>query len=908
MEKTDPIIRTKLHQPFTSQKLVNRPRLQTRIVEGISSNPLTLVIAPAGFGKTTLIAASLADCQIRSAWLSLDRGDNQVSQFLAYLIAALQIVDNRIGVEAAQLIAGMHQAATETILINLINDLETFHQDIVLVLDDFQYISNQEILSGVAFLIDHCPHSFHLLIGTRSDPLLPLSRLRARGQMVELRAADLRFTGEEAIEFLNDVMHLNLEPGAAAILEERTEGWVAGLQMAALSMRDRKDVNGFIQGFSGTNRYILDFLLEEIKANQPPEIQRFLLYTSILDRLTAPLCAALLADDGQTGSAQNDEWSHSGMPLLVHCTSALSYLERENLFLISLDDDRLWFRYHHLFADLLRARLQQNHPEMISALHLRASAWLEKNGFITEAMQHLFVIQEYERAADLVEQYGPAHFANDDSSIFQMADNLPVETLISRPKIGLYQAWFLILQGKIKKALPLLNALAQHLDEHNNEPNQAWMQTIVASAQAFLTPPVSNSDLSTLPEVRLLDEIPTEEPILRNAADFLYGMALGRRGALDRAEEVAIRCIQREKLLQGKSVPTLAPFLTRIYLMQGRLHASAAMCHEYLDSIKNSGVRFVYTSGSMKIDLGEVMYEWNFLEEAERNIREGLRDNEVWQNIMTDCFGLTVLVRVLLAKGDYSAALMTVEKFEKVLESHSRPREFEEDFRTLRVRIQLAGGDLAGPSHWAEQVQQSEDFMLHKERYALTLARIYLANARYENVVDLLSRMNLEMVAGSQISRQLECSLLLASAYSGLDRLPEALNLLKSCLDIAESEGHIQAFLNIGQPSRNLLAAYLRSDACDHGLFAQKVMGAFPSPGESGASSSSSTGLSEPLSERELEVLHLMALGHTNEEIAKQLIVARGTIKAHAASIYRKLDVANRTEAVSRARQMGLLP
>ena len=297
MEKANTLIRTKLHQPFTSQKLVSRPRLQTRIAEGLSLNPLTLVIAPAGFGKTTLVAASVADCAKQVAWLSIERDDNQVGRFLAYLIAALQSADKRIGNEAAQIIAGMHQVVTETVLTSLINDIDTLNEEIVLVLDDFQFISNQEVLSAVAFLLDHCPLAFHLLIATRSDPLLPLSRLRARGQLVELRAADLRFSEDEAIQFLNDVMGLHLDQRAVAILEERTEGWVAGLQMAALSMRDRDDVHGFIAGFSGTNRHILDFLLEEIMACQSPEMQHFLLYTSILDRLTAPLCDAVLADD-----------------------------------------------------------------------------------------------------------------------------------------------------------------------------------------------------------------------------------------------------------------------------------------------------------------------------------------------------------------------------------------------------------------------------------------------------------------------------------------------------------------------------------------------------------------------------------------------------------------------------------
>ncbi len=462
MQKTDPLIRTKLRLPFTRPGLVSRPRLQEQIAQGLRG-PLTLITAPAGFGKTTLVASCVAGCGMPVAWLSLDKNDNQAGRFLNYLIAALQEADNRIGSEAAQLMAGIQQAPPEAVLTSLINDLDAASREMVLVLDDYQFISSQACMTEVAFLLEHCPNTFHLVIATRSDPPLPLARLRARGQMVELRAADLRFTEPEAAQFLNDVMGLHLDAGSVAVLEERTEGWIAGLQMAALSMRDRKDVHGFIEGFSGTNRYILDYLLEEVLASQPPEIQHFLLYTSILERLTAPLCDALLANDERPEPGDEDGEPHSGSPSLRQSASVLEYLERENLFLVSLDDERIWFRYHHLFADLLRARLQQAQPDLVPLLHIRASAWLEQNGFISEAIQHLFAAHEIDRAADLIERYGPARWAESDPSVVQMADSLPPEMLIARPKIGLYQAWLLIIQGRIEKALPLLNDMARQL-------------------------------------------------------------------------------------------------------------------------------------------------------------------------------------------------------------------------------------------------------------------------------------------------------------------------------------------------------------------------------------------------------------------------------------------------------------
>jgi LuxR family transcriptional regulator, maltose regulon positive regulatory protein len=892
MQKADPLIRTKLHLPSIRPGLVSRPRLTERIAQGLCG-PLTLITAPAGFGKTTLVASGVTGCGMPIAWLSLDKEDNRAGRFLNYLVAALQEAGHTIGSEAGQLLAASQQASPEAVLTSLVNDLEAAGREVVLVLDDYQFISSQAVHDEVAFLIEHCPKTFHLVIATRSDPPLPLARLRARGRTVELRAHELSFTEPEAAQFLNDVMGLGLDAGSVAALEERTEGWIAGLQMAALSIRDRKDIPGFIVGFSGTNRYILDYLLEEVLASQSPEIQHFLLYTSILERLTAPLCdAVLVSDEGfQNQSA-----------------SILEYLERANLFLVPLDDEWIWFRYHHLFADLLRARPHQAQPDLVPLLHLRASAWLEQKGHIAEAIHHLLSAHEVDRAADLIERCGPARVAVSDPSVLQMAEGLPRETILARPIIGLYQAWFLILHSHIARALPLLNDLSRQLAGADPQSGRQWMQTFIASALAFLAPPASTPDIHPLPDVRLLDEIPAEEPLLRNAADFLYGMALARRGDMDRAVEVSVKCIQREKLQHGTpAIPTLAPFLSRIYLMQGRLHAAASLCHELLDPINERDIRFVYTAGSMKIDLGEVLCEWNRLGEAEQYIRDGLQANETWRNIMTDGFGLVALTRVLLAKGDYAGAMQAAVKLETRLLEHAQPREFDEDLRTLRIRVQLASGDLRNPSDWADQIMLREDFELHRAQYLLTLARIRLAHGRCAEVENLLVGTAPPLAAGSLITRQLEAKLLLAAAVAGQQRLREALAWVESSLALAEPERYIRIFLDVGEPARELLAAYLRSAAPGHKVFAQKILDAFSLTRHASSPSPQPTGLIEPLSGRELEVLQLIALGRTNQEIAGQLIVAPGTVKAHTASIYRKLDVANRTEAVARARQLGIL-
>lgn len=908
MAKDDRLIKSKLRLPFIRPNLVLRPQLQARIEEGIRS-PLTLITAPAGFGKTTLVASCIVGCGMPFAWLSLDQDDNQAERFLTYLNAALQAVDDRIGYEAAQLIAGIQQAIPEVILTNVINDLDSIDKEIILVLDDYHLIRSQAVHEQVTFLLEHQPASFHLVIVTRSDPPLPLARLRGHGQVVELRAADLRFTEPEAAQFLNDMMSLNLDARSIAVLEQRTEGWIAGLQMAALSMHDREDILGFIEGFSGTNRFILEFLLEEVLANQPPEIQHFLLNTSILERLTAPLCDALVDYVDKSEPGDDEGIPHLGLLASYQSASALHHLERENLFLVSLDDERNWYRYHHLFSDLLRARLLQTQPELIPSLHRRASAWLEQNGFYSEAIQHLFAAHDNNRAADLIERYGPVRWTENDPSIIQLAESLPPEMLISRPKIGLLQAWFQIIKGNIVKALPLLNALADKFANINPDSEQPWIQTIIGLALAFLNRPVNIQGFDPLPDYQKLDEIPSQELILHDAADILFGMTLGRMGELDMAVEVSVKQIQRERLLRKTLViPTLAPFLARIYLVQGRLHTAAIFCHEHLDLIKEKGIRFIFSASHMNIVLGEALYEWNCLKEAEEQIREGLRANKPWADILAEGFGLTALARILAAKKDFTGAMETVEKFETKMQVPLRAVEFEEDFHTLRIRLQLACGDLQSASKWANQVQNSEDFHLHPERYQFTLARIYLAQGNYTQVEKIIPSVDLKESAGNLVTRQLEFSLLRAAAIAAQQRLPEAYKLLESCLAQAEPEGYIRIFLGIGGPIRELLSSYIRLNAPAQKHYALKVLNEFSKLIEASSPNLILAGLIEPLSEREIDVLQLLALGRTNQEIAQQLIVARGTIKAHAASIYRKLEVDNRTEAVARARQLGILP
>jgi LuxR family maltose regulon positive regulatory protein len=480
MQKPDALLHTKIRLPSTRPSLVPRPRLQEQIMAGLR-DPLTLVIAPAGFGKTTLVASCIAGCGLPVAWLSLDKDDNQLERFLRYVIASLQEVDAGIGVTAAQLLTSSPSTSPRAILTSLINDLDSNSHEIALVLDDYQFISSPAVHEQLAFLLEHCPGTLRLVIATRSDPALPLARMRARGHTLELRGADLSFTEQEAAQFLNGAMGLCLDARSVAVLKQRTEGWIAGLQMAALSMRDRKDVPAFIEAFSGTNRYILDYLLEEVLAGQSPQVQRFLLYTSILERLSAPLCDALLAgaEELQDGYAPGTSGS----------TSTLDYLERANLFLVPLDDERTWYRYHQLFADLLRTQLQKLIGERaVAGLHRRTAEWHEKYGSVLDAIHHAALASDDEMSERLIEQsYLEMVSRGEMYGLRFWSNQLNRELVHRRPQLCIYEAyshgWF----GELDEADSLLEIAEKRLQAEPSLPGASAMLGHLTYVKSRLT-------------------------------------------------------------------------------------------------------------------------------------------------------------------------------------------------------------------------------------------------------------------------------------------------------------------------------------------------------------------------------------------------------------------------------------
>ncbi len=917
MQQSDPLIHTKLRLPSIRSNLIPRPRLQEPIAQGLRG-PLTLIIAPAGFGKTTLVASCIASCGMPVAWLSLDKDDNQALRFLSYVIAALQETDKTIGGEAAQLMAARQQPPEEVVLTNLINDLDAGRGDIVLVLDDYQFISSHIVHEAVAFLLEHCPRTLHIVIVSRSDPPLRLARLRARGQTVELRAADLSFTEPEAAQFLNDSMGLCLDVKSIATLAGRTEGWIAGLQMAALSIRDRQDVPGFIQAFSGTNRYILDYLLEEVLASQSPKIQRFLLYTSILERLTAPLCDALLVDDvdakgGGEGGAPGSEPLCPGGSAFI-----LEYLEKANLFVVPLDDERIWYRYHHLFADLLRTQLQRSlGAQGVAQLHVRAADWHGQKGSFVEAIQHASLASDEERVEHFIEQnYMELVSRGEQSWLRSWTRTLSKEQVYHRPWLCIYEAYSHSWFGELDQAEVLLEAAEERIRSDVSLPDARSMLGHLTYIKSRVT--ALRGDIPRAIELNLAarEYLPVSNLALQLDLGITLGYLYFQSGDFINASRTLDETI-RSGRAAGAVINTVGSYCTlaRLYAIQGRLSQSSELYRQAADWVHEMGGQHLGASSLIEVGIADVLCERNDLQAAVAHIQQGLALLPWWGKADDLALAQVTLARLQLGQANTKAALEALEKARQVIQSSSLFPEAPHAVELAQVKLWLAQGDLQAVAGWATSVEQRfgqhDAFTFENEMTHIARARALIALHKPEEAIHLLSHLEETARSAHRMGRVIEILLLKSLAMQKRGNSTAAMLALTDCLTLAAPEGYVRIFLDEGPPMQRLLAQWLaRAGASPLRDYASRLLSQFDALPRTGTQEKTTLSASpaDPLSQRELEVLHLLALGKTNQEIAGQLIVACGTVKAHAASIYRKLDVNNRTEAVARARQLGILP
>lgn len=878
--RAQPLLATKLFVPTVREEVIGRGRLLARLEAG-SRRPLTVISGPAGFGKTTLLAEWAAHASMPVGWVSLDAGDNDPARFFLYLIAALDRAQPGTGGEALAALQAPEPPPVPTALTLLLNALERTPRDRALVLDDYHVIVERAVHELLALWLDHMPPQFHLLLATRADPPLPLARLRARGQLAEIREGDLRFTTPEAVAFLNERMHLNLNPAEAAALVARTEGWAAGLHLAALSLEGQPEPGKQIEAFTGSHHYVLDYLTDEVLARQPERVQRFLLQTCVLDRLCGPLCVAV------TGEAES--------------AALLADLHRANLFLAPLDETRTWYRYHPLFRDLLLARLNQADPDRVPDLHRRAAAWHDQAGSPAEAIEHAFAAQDPLLAADLIERHGHARWSLSDTAFLGLINRLPRDLVLARPTLALYHAWMLVIQGRLPEAQALLAPIRAHLPADDSHPDARAMRSFVDLLQAYIPEWTGRGAPETLPDPHALAFIPEERLAMRNTAEVMYALMLYMRGEFDAAAKWLWPSVERDRAANGTTaIPIAVGMLCRMHLIQGQLDRAAALCREYLDHMEARGKWRFYIAGNLHVLLGELLRERGDLAAAEAQIREGLRANEPWRATEAMPYSLTMLARLQLSQGDREGAIETGRRLEQAAAGRMISPHFRNELEAMRVRLWLAEGRPEAAQAWAEGHSPEGPLDFRQERDQITRARVWLALGRYAEAQALLAQLKGGARAGGRAGRQIEIALLSALAGHALREEGAALDDLDAAFNLAAPQGYVRIFLDEGARMGDLLAAYTRRPTAAHRDYARKLLQAMnrAAPG--------AVALVEPLTPREVEVLRLICRGDSNRDIASKLVITVSAVKKHTGNILGKLGVTRRAQAIVRARELGL--
>ncbi|MBK9603749.1 MAG: AAA family ATPase [Anaerolineales bacterium] len=905
------IIKTKINLPVLRRNLVLRKRLLTLLSEKIrQGHKLTLISAPAGFGKTTLVSEWIASGEIPAAWISLDENDSDPSRFLTYLIAALQTLISGVGDGVLAALQSSQPVAAKDLLTTLLNELSSIEDGFILVLDDFHAIDSKAVDDLLAFLVDHMPPQMHLVITTREDPFLPLARLRARNQLTEIRAAELRFTQSEAADFLNQVMGLNLSAENIAALEARTEGWVAGLQLAALSMQGKADATEFIHSFSGANQFVLDYLLEEVLQKQSESLQGFLLRTSILDRLSGSLCDALW--QGEQNSAQE----------------ILEQLERANLFVISLDDERRWYRYHHLFRDLLRQRLSQKHSkEEIAQIHIRASEWFEQNGDIGEAFHHAVSAADFDRAARLLETSWQAMDESFQTGTWLgWVNQLPLSVRRVRPVLLTQVGWAYMDAGNAEASEASLRdaetCLKRPLDEMVIVEKEQFrtLPARIAFARAYNAQTQNRFDDVVRYVETALDIIPYDDQYMQAQASSILSTTYWASGELDKSFALMSGWVDAAQQAGNFVFSVAASFgKADILITQGRLRDAMQVYQTALSLATEHGAE--QHTAHHHLGLGLLHHEMGEDERAAHHLQKAFELGR--QTTIADWAYRKSLAQAYLkeSEGDHDAALDLLDDAQRYYVRTPIPNLRPVD--AMKARIYLQQDRLDKAQAWAAKsglsLLETPDYLHEFER--LTLAKIALAEYQHDqneqHILDVLKLLEGQLKLAQKQNRlysQIEILVLQAFALQAKGESAQAISSLEKALSLAEPEGYLRIFVNEGEFLR-LLILDVRSaiEKSPYFLFGyvEKLLAEFPQPTELQIQKSKFENpkpeLIDPLSDRELEVLHLIAQGLSNDEITQKLVVALSTVKGHNLRIFAKLQAKSRTEAVARARELGLL-
>jgi LuxR family maltose regulon positive regulatory protein len=880
-----PILATKLYIPPLRPNVVSRPRLTERLNAGLHRK-LTLISAPAGFGKSTLLSEWTLGLGRPVAWLSLDDGDNDPTRFLTYLVAALRTIAPTIGEGTLGALQSSQLPPTEGLLVALLNELTTISDPFVLVLDDYHVLDAKPVDQALSFLIDHLPPHMHLVIVTREDPHLPLARLRARAQLTEVRASDLRFTPSEAAAFLNQAMGLTLSAEDIAALERRTEGWIAGLQLAALSLQGQEDASHLIASFTGSHHFVLDYLMEEVLGQQDARVQTFLLHTSLLSRMSGPLCDAVMLDSSASGQA------------------TLQDLERANLFLIPLDNERRWYRYHHLFAELLRLRLQQSissspadAQSQVNSLHLRASQWLEDQGLTMEAFHHAAAAHDVERAERLIEGKGiPRHFPGAVTTVLSWLGSLPKTVLDARPSLWVRYATLLLVSAETIGVEEKLQAAESALQGTNLDERTRDLIGQIAAVRATLALTPYQPETVLAQSRRALEYLDPENLFSRAMAHWTLGAAYQLQGDRAAARGAYTEVIENSQASEDIFTTILATMCLGILQeADNQLHLAV---QTYQRVLQFAGDQPLPHFCEAHLGLARVLYEWNDLEAAEQHRRQSLHlarqsDHEVEYSIACEVF----LARVSLARGKVSGAAALLEQASQSAQQRNVVSRMPE-IAAAQVLTFLRQGNLSAAARIAQAHQ-----------LPLVQARVHLAQGDPSAALVVLSAWRELVEAKDWKDEQLKVMVLQAVAVRAQGEKDKAVHLLARTLAMAEPAGFIRLFLDEGPPMASLLSEAMALGSMLDSI--RKLLAAFEAEQQQQSDNTSSPPpaqpLLEPLSERELEVLHLVAAGLSNQQISERLFLALGTVKGHNLKIFGKLGVQRRTEAIARARELGLL-
>ena len=868
------LLPTKLCMPQARASLVPRPRLVERLEQGLGGEAgfqrkLTLVSAPAGYGKTTLVTTWLQGTGRAVAWLSLDEADNEPRRFLTYLVAALQKVHASLGAALSGMLQSPQPPPFELMLTALINDLAGCPTPFILALDDYHLVQAVPIHQLLGFLVDYLPAHVHLVLLSRDDPPLPLARLRGRDQLTELRQADLRFSPAECRDFLQQVMGLKLTEQDVLALEARTEGWITGLQMAAISMQRCEDLGAFVQAFTGSHAYVLDYLMDEVFARQPKQVQDFLLRTCLLERFTADLCDTL------TGQKNSQE--------------RLRSLEQQNLFMVALDPSRQWYRYHRLFADLLRQRLQASDSLDETELHRRASAWFAAQGLLPEAIQHSLAARDWERAADLIASASTEMLRHGELPMLLVwLKALPEQVIFTRPSLTCDYGWVLSLTGQVSAAGDVL-----HQAEQNAQGDQVLLgQILVAQAHNLRTGGDPSGAVAVASRAQGL--LAADDALTHSLLGLTLGLAYLHLGQLRQAER-ALQQTDHYAQLSGNSYARLTAlaYLGGIQAEYGQLQRAAVLCRQVIQLGGQSP-----QTASAYIELGEVLYEWNELEESAEKIQTGILLAGHSGNPTIQVDGYANLALLQAAQGDYEGVERSLQALGNLPYVQDVSQHAQASLAALRIQLALMRGDLAEASLQVKNLPKADDGTTFTHYFTLVTARLDLARGEKETAASALTGLYATFSQADWLGAILTVRALQALAASTPG---EALEYLEDALRLGKPEGYVRTFVDLGEPMRRLLER-MKAQGGELKDYILRLLAAFE-----GQKPPAAQGLVEPLSERELEVLRLLAEGYSNQEIADKLVVSVGTVKTHVHNTLGKLGVSSRAQAAARARELSLI-